>query len=354
MNSSVIFLIGTGSLSKAIVDTLSFSHITDITFYIYSRSYSASSWLAAIGNTRSRVSGNNQKFVAMEIDWESRFLLTDHLNLYQPELVIHAASIQSMWSLKQDNKWSKLVRETGYGVTMPLQCKLALAVSKAISGVPVPPLFINCCYPDAVNFVIKKCRLDVLCGIGNIGIIYLLLPDKNNLSHKLLMLANHFHLQELVKPPQLRTELPRLWIDKKEVDDPGYIFDKISIMNEPSLNSITSLTCLRLISVLLSGHEEILHLPGPHGQIGGYPVEFKNRRISYIGTKLIDAELEKNWNGKVLEKEGVLFGEDHMGFSEDAFKKISKHSKYLAKGFSFSDVNTYINDFLQLKEKLSM
>jgi len=355
MKPTVIFIMGTGALSKAIVDTLSFSHLADITFYICSRSLSSSSWLATIGNARSSLRQNNLLFVAKEIDWDNPSLLTENLTLYQPAFVIHAASLQSFWSLKQDNKWSKLIRETGYGITMPLQCKLTIALAKAISNTPDPPQLINCCYPDAVNYVVKKCGLDVLCGIGNIGIIERLLSIDNNLRGELMLLANHFHIAELSKPVQFRTQLPKLWFNKKELNDLRSVFDKIYINNDASLNSITSLTCLRLLSVLLDGsREEMLHLPAPHGQIGGYPVFFKNKRIDYIGTKILDGETERKWNKNIMEKEGLLFSEDRIGFSEKAFEKINRYSQHLARGFSFSDIEDYITDFIDLKKRLSL
>jgi hypothetical protein len=354
MDSLVIFLIGTGALSKAIVDTLSFSYLANIKFHIYGRSKADSTWLATIGNTRSHLRGNRQQFTARQIDWHSESALTDDMNKHKPSIVIHTASLQSMWSLKQDNKWSNLVRETGYGITMPLQCKLALVVAKAISLTLNPPHFINCCYPDAVNYILKKCGYDVLCGIGNIGIIDQLLSNDASVYSGGLLLANHFHVQELTKPPHLRSELPRLWIHGKELCDTRSFFEKVLISNEPSLNSITALTCLRLIAALVDDKECLLHLPGPCGQIGGYPILFKDREIFSVGTGVIDHEDEKHWNKTKMQKEGLVFNEDSVRFSEKTFESINKYSAYLAEGFSFIDTNIFINNFVDFKERLSV
>lgn len=338
----IIFLIGTGALAKAIVDTLSFADLHDLEFHIYSRSFEGSAWLATIGNTRSRVSGNNQKFIPQQIDWKSRDFLSDELNKYKPSLVIHAASLQSMWTLKQDNKWTRLVRGTGYGTTLPLQCKLALNVGRSIANAEVQPQLINCCYPDAVNYVLKKCGLDVLCGIGNIGIIEQLLPGK------FLMLANHFHVQELIRPPSERTELPKLWPPNNE------IFNHIILTNDPSLNSITALTCLNLLKTLINKTENVLHLPGPNGEIGGYPVIFKGGQINYIGTKLMDHAAEQQWNAQIMENEGLIFGEDGIRFSPPTAEKIGQYSKSLAQGFLFNDIDAYIDEFIHLRNSTDL
>ena len=344
----IIFLIGTGALAKAMIDTLSFADLAEVELYVYSRSFKDSAWLATIGNTRSRVSGNRQKYVPHQIDWDSESFLADELNKHKPSLVIHAASLQSMWTLKQDNKWTTLVKSTGYGTTLPLQCKLALKVGRSIANAGVHPQLINCCYPDAVNYVLKKCGLDVLCGIGNIGIIeQLLLP------REFLMLANHFHVQELIQPPRARMQLPKLWIDKKPLEQPRNIFDNIVITNDPSLNSITALTCLNLLKTLINKTENVLHLPGPSGEIGGYPVFFKNGEIDHIGTKLMDHKAEQQWNTQIMENEGLIFGEDRIRFSPQTAEKISQYSKSLAKGFSFSDIDAYIDEFIALRTQLS-
>lgn len=352
MSRRGIFLMGTGALSKAIVDTLSFADLPGIDFHIYSRSLSSSAWLATIGNTRSRVRDNRQQFIPWQIDWDNDSFLVNELNRHKPSMVIHAASLQSMWTLKADNKWTRLVKGTGYGTTLPLQCKLAIKVARSIANADEHPKLINCCYPDAVNYVLNKCGLDVLCGIGNIGIIEQLLLNQS-LPGELLMLANHFHVQELIKPPPERTALPKLWFDKNPCDEPKTIFDKLIISNEPSLNSITALTCLNLVTALLNRTDAVLHLPGPLGAVGGYPVHFKNGQIDHIGTKLMDFEEEKQWNTHLMENEGLIFSDDGIRFSMQTAEKIGEYSKLLAQGFAFGDIDAYIEAFIAFREKLS-
>lgn len=349
MNRQVVFLLGTGALAKAIVDTLSFSSLQGIQFHVYSRSIAASTWLATIGNTRSRVRGNAQQFIPKQIDWSDGAFLDNELATHQPLLVIHTASLQSMWTLSADNKWTRLVKETGYGTTLPLQCKLALAVASSVGRAGTATQLINCCYPDAVNFVLKQCGLQVLCGIGNIGIIEQLLLNQG-LAGGWLMLANHFHVQELTMPAGQRTELPKLWVNGEETNEP---FDKIHLSNEPSLNSITALTCLNLLTVLVNRNDAVLHLPGPLGEIGGYPVHFRNGAIERIGTTLMEHEAEKRWNSRLMEKEGLIFDEDCVRFSGQTAEKIGAHSKALARGFAFSGIDAYIDEFIALRERLS-
>ena len=99
--------------------------------------------------------------------------------------------------------------------------------------------------------------------------------------------------------------------------------------------------------------ENILHLPGPSGEIGGYPVFFKNGEITHIGTKLMDHQAEQQWNKQIMENEGLIFSEDGMHFSTQTAEKIGEYSKSLAQGFSFNDIDAYIDEFIALRTQLS-
>jgi hypothetical protein len=350
MSRRNIFLVGSGSLAKAIVDALSTAPLHDLGIHIYSRETEKSNWLATIGNTRSFAFHVDQKYYAGQVDWQTELPLSEEMARIRPALVIHAASLQSMWTLARKNRWSDLVKKAGYGVTLPLQCVLATRIGKTIAAQQEPPLFINCCYPDAVNYVLAKCGLDVLCGIGNIGIIDNVLSTQNLPPYR--MLANHYHLQQLVKPPSERTELPRLWVEGKEVDARP-IFDPVRLVNDPSLNSITSISCVKLLSAILNKENTLLHLPAPNGLPGGYPVEIREGRIAATGTGFLEPQEERSWNKKILENEGLVFGEDGMLFSGTAFEGIHTYSPELAKGFTFIDAASYFAAFTAFVQDLS-
>ncbi len=350
MKARSIFLTGTGALAKAIIDALTAAPIYNLHVHIYSRDHAKSKWLAEIGNTRSFAFNTGQVYSAGEVDWQSDLPLSAEMERIKPFAVVHTASLQSMWSLAQHNKWSELVKRGGYGTTLPLQCMLAGKIARSVAAMQDPPLLINCCYPDVVNYVLSKCGMNIFSGIGNIAIIDALLSTR--LQHGYRMLANHFHVQELIRQPAERKELPRLWIEKKEIDTTR-IFQPLQLINDPLLNSITALSCANLLSCILDEKDRLLHLPGPQGLPGGYPVNIVKGKIEAIGTGILQTKEEQSWNKRILEKEGLLFADEGMHFSGHAFEGMKQYSMELAQGFSFSDATNYFEEFNRFVQDLS-
>jgi len=349
MNGRTLFITGTGALAQAIVETLSAAPIQDLRIHIHGRNAGRARWLATIGNTRAASFGRQQHYVGAGMDWQSEQPLLDELQAARPAIVLHAASLQSMWTLAGSNAWSRLVKDAGYGITLPVQCALAAALGKTIKALKVPPLFINCCYPDAVNHVLTESGIKVFCGIGNIGIIASILIAQGLSDFR--MLANHVHVQELMKEPEARTVFPRVWIGGKEADA-RILLKNIRLVNDPSLNSITAAGCIHLLSAIIEEKDARLHLPGPSGLPGGYPVEIRSGRISAVGTGFIDAAEERQWNARLLEREGIAFEGDGVRFSERAFKGLAQYSPGLAKGFLFRELDDYLPEFSSLVHRL--
>lgn len=351
MNGPRIILLGTGSLATAIVHALAASGFAGARIYICGRSLSACKELATQANALSTANGNNPVFIPEETDWTNDSSLTDIIRKIAPEFVIHTASLQSMWDLKAENSWSQLIRSVGYGGTLPLQCKLARKVAIACTQVPAPPVLINCCYPDAVNAVLTSCGLSVFSGIGNIGIIEQALSVSENRMDNYLMLANHFHVQQLFLAPEDRTEWPRVWVGEEEYD-PRRLFDAIQLVNEPSLNLTTAITCINLLKAVVQRSDCTLHLPGPEGMIGGYPVHFRSGKIASIGTGKMSSAEEQEWNSRILMHEGAVIEKSGVRFTEDAREKIGRYSSELAQGFAYEDIDDYVEAFIRLKGTL--
>ena len=349
MNGRTLFITGTGALAQAIIETLSAAPLNDLRVHIYGRNAERARWLATIGNARAASFGRQQHYAGAAMSWHSERPLSYELQEFRPFILIHAASLQSMWTLARSNAWSRLVKEVGYGITLPLQCVLAAAIGRTIETMETPPLFINCCYPDAVNHVLTKNRIKVLCGIGNIGIIESILNAQGVADFR--MLANHVHVQELMKEPGERTIFPRVWIDEKEADA-RTLFNDMRLVNDPSLNSITAAGCIRLLSALVEGDDALLHLPGPSGLPGGYPVEIRSGCITAVGTGFVAQAEECAWNAALLEREGIAFDGEGVRFSEPAFKGLAQYSPALAKGFRFSEMDDYLPGFSSLVQRL--
>lgn len=348
-----IFIIGSGYLAKSIVTELSGSGvITHANIFIFSRNFNNSNWLCTIGNVRSSIYMNSVKFHPEIIDWNSSNYLVDKINELRPGLVINTSSLQSMWSLNLKNKWSDLILKTGYGLTLPLQYYIANKVANSISSSVNPPIFINCCYPDCVNYLLKKKGHNIYSGIGNIGIIELVLSGIILKSQEYKMLATHYHVQELMKDEKERIHFPKLFFNGEECQDSSQIFRKITLVNNHFINSITSSHCIKLMDIILNEKSCTLHLPGPNGLIGGFPVTISKGLITLIGAGISSLEKEEIWNRNTLSNEGLVFQEDKVCFSDLTYNSLVKVSHDLAVGFDYADIDYYVDEFIGLKKTL--
>lgn len=350
-----LFIIGSGYLAKSIVTELSCSGvITNANIFIFSRNLNNSNWLCTIGNVRSSIYINSVKFHPEIIDWNSSNYLVDKINELRPILIINTSSLQSMWSLNNKSKWSDLILKTGYGLTLPLQYYIANKVATSISNSFNPPVFINCCYPDCVNYLLNKKGHKIYSGIGNIGIIELVLSGIILKSQQYRMLATHYHVQELLKDSKERIHFPKLFFNGEEYQDSSQIFGKISLVNNHYINSITSSHCIKLLDSILNEKSCTLHLPGPNGLIGGFPVTISKGLITSIGTGISSLEKEEIWNRNSLSNEGLVFQEDKVCFSDLTYDSLVKVSHDLAVGFDYTDIDYYVDEFIELKNNLAI
>jgi hypothetical protein len=143
-------------------------------------------------------------------------------------------------------------------------------------------------YPDVANAILGKLGMEPMCGIGNVDEVVpkvrwlasqrLSLPiDKV----KVLLVAHHalqrFTLNRAAAdstaaPPfYLRVEAEGEDVTA-EVGAEQLLFSALPIPPGPVSHLLTAASTTRLVKALVSEQGRDLHVPGPHGAPGGYPV----------------------------------------------------------------------------------
>ncbi len=278
-----LLVTGSGSLAEAVLfDLMSMPALAaPMTIVLAARNADRLAWLAQAANARACALGTHHRVACRAIDWEAPDELARLLDDCAPKVVLHAASLQSMWEIASgSDAWAAGIRASGYGATLPLQLALALRVARAIGERAPASRLVNACYPDASNEVLARLGHDVTCGIGNVATLAATYAAQLGVDapRRLRMLAHHRQVAAAIAG-QGRLHPPRVWIDGAAASAADVPTD-VRLPAGPSLNLVTGATGARLIAALLGRIEQYAgHAPGPSGLCGGYPVTVSGGRL---------------------------------------------------------------------------
>src|SRR5262245_53846355 len=195
-----IVVVGSGSLARAVCQSLAglanmdspAARAVHITCTVLARNLAETQRLVTDCQVRASVANAAVTFAAGALDDEVAALARR-----QPDVVVCCASAQSPYeAMTAPSAWTRLVKEAGFGVTLPLQATVTLRLANAIAQASPHTLLVNGCFPDAVNPLLAALDRPVHCGIGNVATIAACLqaamglPDQSRLS----VLAHHVHL----------------------------------------------------------------------------------------------------------------------------------------------------------------
>src|SRR5262249_33966423 len=159
----------------------------------------AATEIVHVASARASLSATRTAFRAAPVDALNGSDVEARLARIRPDLVLHCASHQSPWEpLDAPSGWTALLRRAGFRVALPRRAGPAGAVARAVEGAAPDALFVNACFPDAVNPLLAALGLPILCGVGNVSQLAASLqsalgcPDQEGLQ----VLAHHVHLHE--------------------------------------------------------------------------------------------------------------------------------------------------------------
>ena len=286
----------------------------------------------------------------------SRFNAAEFSKLFRslkPKVILLAASLQSPWEVTQEeNVWTRLISHGGFGITLPLQLKLAAEVSRAASGLQAS--VVNACYPDAVNVVLDHVGLRMTCGLGNAAIIEAFCRSKfgarklGSAKKDVRVVAHHGQVGPWLGGKASGRQ-PRIWIQSHEV--PAWQLNPSLGPIGEELNSVTTSTAIPLLLALLSGATLHASIPGVAGFPGGYPFLLKQGKFSLrLPAGVTPAEaIAHNKKGERLDGLDLQADAKFVGKARQALN--AANFEY-AQGFSFSEWPRVCERMASLRDRL--
>ena len=219
---------------------------------------------------------------------------------HNPQIILTAATLQTWWLPdKLPERESRRIKSAGYGVWLPVHFALTLKLMQAVKEANFGGMVLTAPYPDVANAILGKLKLEPMCGVGNIDEmvpkVRWLVSQRLSVpigDVKVLLVAHHalqrFTLNRTAvesasTPPfYLRVEVEGDDVTE-EVHARELLFSALPIPPGPVSHLLTAASTSRLLEALVSEEGRNLHVPGPYGAPGGYPVN-----VARTGVRLVD------------------------------------------------------------------
>jgi hypothetical protein len=353
--SGRLLLLGCGALAREIalaIPSIVSRHDAALTLIIAARSADRALWLAQLVRARSFAGGVPLSVWSHEIDWSNVDQMAATIAAIAPTAILNTASLQSPWSLGTADAWSRLVRRGGYGVTVALQAALLPALGRALSSAGSDAIVVNACYPDVVNAGARRMGVEIRCGIGNIALVAELLRQHLAVTADctLRLLAGHWDVSELSLPPEQRSDFPLVWQNERPVEVER-ICRAPPLSADATVNAFGAGTSAALMYALATNRDWSGHVPGPWGELGGYPVRVEAGRLHYDLPRNVTLDEARRWNTERCERDGAFVEQGtHVRFSARAEMLIRSVAPELAGGFDFKDVESAARAFMELRD----
>lgn len=250
----------------------------------------------------------------------------------EPKVTLAAPSLQSWWVLDRiPAEAAAPLRPAGFGVWLPFQLLPALRFMTAwrASGLRTP--VITAPYPDVVNAVLATRRLAPTCGVGNLDEIVpkirwrvaaAVSTPPEDVS---VWLVGHHALERFAYRATITGEEPPPFLLRVEVAGKRWgteaelrscLLDPYPLARGLDFHFLTVGSAVHLIRALGPGRDEPtrLHVPGPQGLPGGYPVLVREGDVELdlpADWSLSDArrvnEASHRWDGiEAIEVDGSV------------------------------------------------
>jgi hypothetical protein len=350
-----ILIFGTGNFAGRIALDLAATASEPVTVALAGRNSARLDWLRTAGNARAAMFDRPARFVAHRVDLSVPDAAAETIATLAPKVVVQAASFQSGSVISnQGNAWTRLVAEGGLSATAVLQAPLSVAVARAVKAVRPDAHFINCCFADVVNPLIKALDLPISCGVGNIAILANAFCGALGLGPgRLKMLAHYQNLAPWRGPVEARGgAAPRVFIDGKEIEDVYQRFADVRLTREPAIE-ISGASGVPLMLAMAAGRDWTGHVPGPQGLPGGYPVRLTAGEITLDLPKPLTQYDAVLWNLSFEYESGLILSSDgHATYTGILRDRLAAFSPELAAGFHVGNLDDVSHAMNALRARL--
>lgn len=346
-------IVGGGSLGRATCLALSTMEIpTDLTVVLLARDGAAAARVCHIAGVRAALSGSPVRFTAVPVDATDPAAVGAALAAAAPDGVLVCASTQSPWErMDRPSAWTELLSRAGFGLTLPFQAEVALAVGAAMRRACPAAFLANACFPDAVNPLLTATGVPVATGVGNVGILAAALQAALGLPDQRRLHVVGHHLQ--LHPPREPGDEALAWLDGAPLDDvTGLLAAHRAAGDGRGNNDITGLLTARTMLALLTGATEDTHLPGVAGLPGGYPVRITAGEVALRLPPGVELDQVVDANRRWATRDGVLVEDGQVRFGPAVTDALAPLLPGYADGFAAGEVTGVIAAFQALRERL--
>jgi hypothetical protein len=349
---ATILIVGSGSLARAISYSLALLLSRPYRVIVCARSRNQLNEIVYVSRAKAASIQSPVTFDSVEFEAESGDA-GRLLSSIQPDVVINCASYYSPWEgIHQPSSWTQLLRSAGFGFTLPLQAAFAIKFAKAVAGHSRAVLFINGCYPDAVNPLLRALDLPVFCGIGNIALLAATLRSSLGLmpQQRLQVLAHHLHLYT----PKPGVDEAQAWIDGKRCENVSSLLISQRTSGGLEVNKVIGCTAGVLLRDILDGRDVETHVPGPFGLPGGYPVRVAGTRMELNLPAHLSEQKAIAWNESIAIADGVkILPCGYVEFGEPTKHAFKQYLPHIAEGFRANEIDTISRSMLELRARLT-
>ena len=349
---ATILIVGSGSLARAISYSLALLLSRPYRVIVCARSRDQLNEIVYVSRAKAASIQSPVTFDSVEFEAESGDACR-LLSSIEPDVVVNCASYYSPWEgIHQPSLWTQLLRSAGFGFTLPLQAAFAIKFAKAVAGHSRPVLFINGCYPDAVNPLLRALDLPVFCGIGNIALLAATLRASLGLlpQQRLQVMAHHLHLYT----PKPGVDEAQAWVDGKRCQNVGSLLVSQRTSGGLEVNKVIGCTGAVLLRGIVDGQDVETHVPGPFGLPGGYPVRVAGVRMELNLPADVSEQEAIAWNKKIAVADGVrIHSGGYVEFGEATKHAFMQYLPHIAEGFYANEIDKITRSMLELRSRLT-
>jgi hypothetical protein len=347
-----VLIAGAGFFARAICMALATSVEPLLRVAVVARDSIHGKELCFLAASTARAAGSCTSFEPIQVEFESDRSLENVMAWCRPKLVVSCVSHHSPWEAQQQpSAWTELIKTASFGVTLPLQWPFVARIARAlIRGAP-DALFINGCFPDAVNVALRAAGLPIFCGLGNISTLAAALHCALELGSedRLQLLAHHRHLSSGLD----RADEMLVWSRGIRVKSSAGLLRRVRAIPRKEMCVIAGAAAARLLRVMLDGGEFRTHVPGPLGLPGGYPVSIRARDVALDLPASLSTAQAVAWNERAAQQDGALVSSrGDVSFSDTAAEALEEAGYEFASGFGLSEMDQACELMLRCRERL--
>lgn len=352
---AVIMLAGTGKISNAIAESLALTAgATDsISLVVLGRKLEHAEQTLGQAQAIARCFDRQITGEAYAVDWHDPQSIQPAFERWDPDLVVQMASEQPPSELGGNDAWSQLVKEAGFGITLPLHLPPLRSVCLAMESLGKHTPVLNACFPDLVNPVAARLGWAVVGGFGNLATVAAIAQAKWPAVENGRFFGCHHHLSRFLKGTLQLEHMPRCFTAHGETT-PLELLKALRRAPQPAdISSLTAATATPLIRALcgLDAYWKGI-VSGPQGLVGGFPAVIRAKALE-LDVQGLDCSAMEQWNIAQESSDGVSINQT-LEYTPVAVEMLRRHIPEFQASWSIDavSISTLIEITRQLKNRL--